>query len=84
MQTKHIEKTLGGNYSRMLHTILMKIWKQHITKQELYGHLSLISQTIRVNQLKHAGHWWRNKDQLLSDILFWNSAHERANIVRPG
>ena len=35
---------------------LNKSRKQHPTKQQLYGHLSPISQTIHVRQTRHAGH----------------------------
>ena len=44
--TKHVEKKLDGNYKRMLQAILNKSWKQHPTKQLLYGHLPPITKTI--------------------------------------
>ena len=37
--TKRMEKKLDGNYTRMLRAILNKSWRQHPTKQQLYGHL---------------------------------------------
>ena len=40
------EKKLDGNCTRMLRAILNKSWKQHPTKQLLYGHLLPISQII--------------------------------------
>ena len=43
-----------------------KSWKQHTIKQQLYGHLPLLSKTI---QGRHAGHCWRFKDELISNIL---------------
>ena len=46
--TKRTEKKLDGNYTQMSPVILNKSWKQHATKQQLYGHLSPISQTIQV------------------------------------
>ena len=33
-------KKLDGNYTRMLRAILNKSWRQHPTKQQLYGHPS--------------------------------------------
>ena len=42
--TKHMEKKLDGNYSRMLRAILNKSWRQHPTKQ----HLPPITKTIQV------------------------------------
>ena len=46
--TKHIEKKFDGNYTRMLWAILNKSWRQHPTKQQLYGHLPTITKTIKV------------------------------------
>ena len=38
--TKHIMKNLDGNYTKILRAILNKSWRQHPTKQQLYGHPS--------------------------------------------
>ena len=46
--TKRMEKKLDGNYTRMLRAILNKSWRQHPTKQQLYGHLPLIPKTIKI------------------------------------
>ena len=54
--TKCIEKKLDKNCKRMLQTILNKSWKQHPTKQLLYGYLPLISKTIQIRWTRHAGH----------------------------
>ena len=35
--TKHMEKKLNINYTRMLRAILNKSWRQHPTKQQLYA-----------------------------------------------
>ena len=76
--TKRMEKKLDGNYRRTLRAILNKSWRQHPTKQQLYGHLSLISKTIQVRLTRHAGHCWRSRDELISDILLWTPSHRRA------
>ena len=41
---------LDGNYTRMLRAILKKSWRQHSTKQQLYGHLPPIMKTIKVRR----------------------------------
>ena len=46
MQTKCAVKALVGNYTRMLRAVLNKFWKQDPTKQQLYDHLTPISQNI--------------------------------------
>ena len=69
-----MEKRLDGNYTRMLWAILNKYQRQHPTKQQLYGHLPPISKTIKVRRTRHAGHCWRSKDELMSDV-FLGSLH---------
>ena len=46
--TKRLEKKLDGKYTKILHAVLNKSWKQFPTKQLLYSHLFPISQTIIV------------------------------------
>ena len=67
--TKQLEKKLDSNYTRMLRAILNKSWRQHPTKHQLYGHLPPITKTIQVRQTRHAGHCWRSRDELISDVL---------------
>ena len=69
--TKRLEKKIDGNYTRMLRAILNKSWRLHPTKHQLYGHLPPITKTIQVRRTRHAGHYWRSMDELISDILFW-------------
>ena len=69
MLTKRLEKKLDGNYTRMLRAILNKSWRQHPTKHQLYGHLPPIMKTIQVRRTRHAGHCWRSRDELISDVL---------------
>ena len=71
MLTKHVEKRLDGNYTRMLWTILKKSWKQHLTKEQLYSHQPAISKTIQIRQTIHVQHCWRSKDEPMSNILLW-------------
>ena len=53
------------------------------TKQQLYGHLPLITKTIKVRQTRHIGHCWRSRDELISDVLLWTPSHGRAKAGRP-
>ena len=43
-----MEKKLDDNYTRMLWDILNKSWREHPTKQQLYGHLAPIMKTIQI------------------------------------
>ena len=81
--TKRMEKKLDGNYTRMLRAILNKSWRQHPTKQQLYSHFPPITKTIKVRRTRHAGHCWRSRDELVSDVLLWTSSHGRAKAGRP-
>ena len=81
--TKRLEKKLDGNYTRMLRAILNKSWRQHPTRHQLYGHLPLITKTIQARRTRHAGHCWRSKDELISDVLLWTPTYGQAKAGRP-
>ena len=81
--TKRLKKKLDGNYRRMLRAILNKSWRQHSTRHQLYGYLPPITKTIQVRRTRHAGHCWRSKDELISDVLLWTSAYGQAKAGRP-
>ena len=55
----------------MLRAILNKSWRQHPTSHHLYDHLPPITKTIQVRRTRHAGHCWRSRDELISDVLLW-------------
>ena len=81
--TKRLEKKLDGNYTRMLRAILNKSWRQHSTRHQLYGHLPPITKTIQVRRTRHAGHCWRSRDELISDVCLWTPTLGRAKAGRP-
>ena len=81
--TKRLEKKLDGNYTKMQWAILNKSWRQHPTRHQLYGHLLPITKTIQVRRTRHAGHCWRSRDELISDILLWTPTYGRAKAGRP-
>ena len=83
MLTKRLEKKLDGNYTRMLRGILNKSWRPDSTKQQLYGHPPPITKTIQARQTRHAGHCWRSRDELISDVLLGTPSHGRAKAGRP-
>ena len=66
--SKQQEKKLDGNYTRMLRAILNKSWWQ-------YGLLPPITKTIQDRRNRHAGHCWRSKDELISDVLLWTPTY---------
>ena len=32
-------------------------------------------ETIQIRRIRHAGPWWRGKDELISDVLPWTPSH---------
>ena len=80
---KRMEKKLDGDYSRMLWAILNKSWRQHSTKQQLYGHLAPIMKTIKIRWTRHARHCWRSRDKLISEVLLWTPSHCQAKAGQP-
>ena len=81
--TKRLETKLDGNYTRMLRAILNKSWQQHPTRRHLYGHLPPVTKTVQARRTRHAGHCWRSKDEIVSDVLLWTPAYGQSNPGRP-
>ena len=81
--TKWLKKKLDGNYTRMLRAILNKSWPQHPTRHQLYDHLPPITKTIQVRRTRHAGHCWRSKHELISDVPLLTPAYGQAKARRP-
>ena len=81
--TKWLEKKLDGNYTRMLRAILNKSWQQYHARCQLYSHLPPITKTIQARRTRHAGHCWRSKDEIVSDVLLWTPAYGQSKAGRP-
>ena len=80
---KYAEKKFDSNYTRMLQAILNKSWRQHPKKQQLHGLLPPITKTIKIRRTRHAGHSWRSRDELISDVLLWIPSHGWTKAGRP-
>ena len=78
-----MEEKLDGNYTRMLRAILNKSLWQHPINPQLYGHLAPITKTIQVRRTRHAGHSWRSREELISDVHLWTALYGRAKAGRP-
>ena len=42
-----------------------------------------ITKTIQVRRTRHAGHCWRSKDELISDVLLWTPTYGCTRVGRP-
>ena len=78
--TKRLEKKLNVNYTIILRAILNKSWRQHPTRHD---HLTPITKTIQARRTRHAGLYWRSRDELISDVLLWTPTYGRATAGRP-
>ena len=76
--SKRMKKKFDGNYTRMLRAMLNKSWRQHPTKQLLYGHQTPIMETIQVRRTRNA-----SKIGLIIDILLWTPSNGWEKVGRP-
>ena len=81
--TKTLESKLDGTYTRMLRAVLNISWMQHPTKSQLYGPIPAISTILRERRMRFAGHCWRAKQELASDLLLWTPRHGQTRVGRP-
>ena len=81
-------KTAGAKARRQLHKnaasnieqVLEAIPHKAPTIRPPTSHLS---QTIQVRRNRHAGHCWRSRDELVSDVLLWTPTYGWAKAGRP-
>ena len=45
-------------------------------------HLPPITKTIQVRRTRHAGHCWRSREEIISDVLLWTTTQDRAKAGR--
>ena len=48
-----------------------------------HDHLPPITKTIKIRPTRPAGHCWRCRDELISDVLQWTPSHGRGKTGRP-
>ena len=46
-------------------------------------HLPPVTKTIQARRTRHAGHCWRSKDEIVSDVLLWTPAYGQSKAGRP-
>ena len=73
----------GSSSCPVLRAILNRSWQQHPTRRQLYGHLPPITKTIQARRTRNAGHCWRSKDKIVSDVLLWIPAYGQSKAGRP-
>ena len=81
--TEAEEKSLDGTYTRMLRKVYNLDGRYNITNSELYGSLSLISDTMKSRRLKLAGHTFRDKTSPAHLTVTWDPQHGSMSRGRP-
>ena len=78
--TQHLDtdKTYREKNRRERHKNTARYIDQHPTKQQPNAP---ISNVIKGRLRKHAGDWWRSKDELISDVLLWTPSHRRVQLT---
>ena len=81
--TKRLEMKLDGAFTRMLRAALNVSWREHPTNKRLYGNIPKITTIIREQRTRLAGHSYRNKEELASDLILWQPKHGHRGRGRP-
>ena len=77
------EKKLDGTYIRLLRAALNVRWQSHATNKVLYENLPKISTVAKERRLRFSGHCWRNKDEIIEQLLLWQPAPGNRPSGRP-
>ena len=79
-------KTAGEEARRQLHKNAASNLEQVLAstphKTPTVRRLPPITKTIQVRRTRHAGHCWRSRDELISDVLLWTPTYDRAKAGR--
>ena len=58
-------------------------WRQHPTKLQFHEPIPDISTILRERRMRFAGHCWRAKQELASNLLLWSPNHGKRWVGRP-
>ena len=67
-------KKQDGTYLQIMRMVLNIHWTHTIKNEILYGTLERLSNKIR-RRIKFAGHCLRIEDEVVSDLVLWQSTH---------
>ena len=81
--TEALEKSLNGCYTRMLRVVFDVSWRDHMTNNQLYGHIPKVTDKITSRRLQFAGHCFRHPELPANEVLLWQPKHGKRNRGRP-
>ena len=64
-------KREDGCYTNLLQRVQNISWRKHFTLSQIYGDLQPLSVTLAKRRAQFAGHAFRAKGEIISDILLW-------------
>ena len=68
---KDIEKQLDGVYTRLFMRAQNLSRKDHHTLADIYGNITPISRRLASRRHRYVGHYFRDKSQIISDLILW-------------
>lgn len=69
--TRKLEKQLDGTYTRLLRRVKNLSWRDHPTKDTIYGSLKPVSLTLKAKRVQFAGHCLRATSEVISSLVLW-------------
>ena len=81
--TESLEARLDGCYTRLLMMVQNLNWKDHPTRDTIYGDLPKVSLIVRARRLNFAAHCTRRVNEPVSSLVFWNPTQGTRNQGRP-
>ena len=76
---KEARRQLHKNAARNIEQVLAATPNKAPTIRPPVSH----HENIKVRRTRHAGHCWRSRDELISDVLLWTPTYGRAKAERP-
>ena len=74
---------LNDNILNHLINKLRLIEKLLPANRSFFNHIPPITKTIQARRTRHAGHCWRSKDEIVSDVLLWTPAYGQSKAGQP-
>ena len=69
--TAKIRRRLDGTYTRLLMRTQNISWRQHPTRELIYGILCPVSSLVIARRVQFAGHCCRAQREIISSLLLW-------------
>ena len=78
-----VGKKLDGNYTKNVASFIEQVLEATPHKTAAVWPPTSHHENHQVRRTRYVGHFWRSKDELISDILQWTLAYGRAKVGRP-